>query len=69
MIFGKIRYRSPIFYTGKIWLHSLHFNFTFIEMLDFGKEQSHILSFATDFAVPHTPCKVFIIILPCLHKL
>jgi len=65
IIFGKVCYRSPIFYTGKIWLHFLHFNFTFIEMLDFRKEQSRVLSFATDFAVPCTPCKAYIIICLC----
>lgn len=74
MIFGKVCYKS-IFYTGKIWLRFLHFNSPFIEIMTSGKKsifwtsKSHILNFATDFAVPHTPCKVHIIICPCLCKL
>lgn len=68
MIFGRICYRSPKFYTEKIWLCFLSFYFTFTELLDFRKEQSRILSSVTYFAVPCTPREVNIIACPRLRK-
>lgn len=41
ILFGKVCYRSPIFYTGKIWLHFLHFNFILLKGWTSGKN-NHI---------------------------
>lgn len=68
MIFGRICYRSPKFYTEKIWLCFLYFYFIFTELLDFRKEQSRILSSVTYFAMLCTPREVNIIACPCLCK-